>query len=177
VQKTVMSRSAERLAAAQADEVFAHLFSSKFTQTVRLAKLIGADDPENVAQEAFARLHMRMSRFPHPDNASRYLTTMTCNLARSRTRHLSVARRLMPKLAGSADGGAADPTTAVDNQLSLGQLIRRLPRRQREVLVLRFWLGLSISEAAAVLGLSPGSVKPHSSRALRALEERLREER
>ncbi len=44
-----------------------------------------------------------------------------------------------------------------------------LPRRQREVLVLRYWLDLSEREIAEAIGVSPGSVKTHASRGIAAL--------
>jgi RNA polymerase sigma factor (sigma-70 family) len=47
--------------------------------------------------------------------------------------------------------------------------LARLPRRRREVLVLRYYLGLSEAEIAAVLGISPGTVKSTAARALAAL--------
>ena len=49
-----------------------------------------------------------------------------------------------------------------------GELVR-LPRRRREVLILRYYLGLSEAEIAAVLGISPGTVKSTAARALAAL--------
>ena len=50
----------------------------------------------------------------------------------------------------------------------MSDAVRRLPRRQREVVVLRFFLDLSVAEAAAALGMSQGTVKSHTSRALDA---------
>ena len=50
-----------------------------------------------------------------------------------------------------------------------------LPRRRREVLVLRYWLGLPESEIAATLGISPGTVKSTAARGLAALARRLGE--
>ena len=51
--------------------------------------------------------------------------------------------------------------------------LRRLPQRQREVLVLRYWLGLPETEIATTLGIRPGTVKSAASRALSTLETRL----
>ena len=55
--------------------------------------------------------------------------------------------------------------------------LRRLPVRQRECLVLRYYLDLSEAEIAAALGISTGSVKTHSHRGLAALEKTLEDER
>jgi RNA polymerase sigma factor (sigma-70 family) len=51
--------------------------------------------------------------------------------------------------------------------------VRRLPLRQREVVVLRFFADLSVAETAAAIGASDGTVKTHTSRALKALREAL----
>jgi RNA polymerase sigma factor (sigma-70 family) len=51
-----------------------------------------------------------------------------------------------------------------------------LPSRRREVLVLRYWLGLTEAEIAAVLGISPGTVKSTAARGLAALARKLGEQ-
>jgi RNA polymerase sigma factor (sigma-70 family) len=51
--------------------------------------------------------------------------------------------------------------------------LRELPRRQQEVLVLRFWAGLSEVEIAQTLGISPGSVKSSASRGMAKLSNKL----
>jgi RNA polymerase sigma factor (sigma-70 family) len=51
--------------------------------------------------------------------------------------------------------------------------LRQLPRRQQEVLVLRFWSGLSEAEIADALGISPGSVKSSASRGMAKLAKML----
>lgn len=62
---------------------------------------------------------------------------------------------------------AADP----DERLSVLAALRRLPLAQRQVVVLRYYEGLSESEIARTLGVSPGTVKSRASRALAALRE------
>ncbi|HYU03866.1 MAG TPA: sigma-70 family RNA polymerase sigma factor [Jatrophihabitantaceae bacterium] len=52
-------------------------------------------------------------------------------------------------------------------------MIRPLPRRQREVIVMRYWAGLSEAEIAATLGVSPGTVKTAAARARRAIQSRM----
>jgi len=54
--------------------------------------------------------------------------------------------------------------------------VRRLPHRQREALVLRFYLDLSAEETAATMGISPGSVRSATHRALASLGRMLQEQ-
>jgi RNA polymerase sigma factor (sigma-70 family) len=61
----------------------------------------------------------------------------------------------------------------MDDQQDVLDAMRSLPRRQRECLVLRYYLDLSESEIASTLGISNGSVKSHASRGLAALAKRL----
>ncbi len=61
----------------------------------------------------------------------------------------------------------------LDDQQEVLEAMRSLPRRQRECLVLRYYLDLSESEIASTLGISNGSVKSHASRGLAALAKHL----
>jgi RNA polymerase sigma factor (sigma-70 family) len=61
----------------------------------------------------------------------------------------------------------------VDDHREVLDALRTLPRRQRECLVLRYYLDLSESEIASTLGISNGSVKSHSSRGLAAVARHL----
>jgi RNA polymerase sigma factor (sigma-70 family) len=60
-----------------------------------------------------------------------------------------------------------------EDQRIVIEALRLLPVRQRDCLVLRYYLELGVSEIAQTLGLSPNSVKTHLSRGLRALEQKL----
>jgi RNA polymerase sigma-70 factor (ECF subfamily) len=55
-------------------------------------------------------------------------------------------------------------------------MLSKLPRRQREVTVLRYYLGMDVREVAETLGVTEGTVKTQSSRARRTLAELLDEE-
>jgi RNA polymerase sigma factor (sigma-70 family) len=59
------------------------------------------------------------------------------------------------------------------DRIALASAVRRLPLRQREVVVLRFFADLSVSETAAAIAASEGTVKTHTSRPLKALREAL----
>jgi len=71
---------------------------------------------------------------------------------------------------------AADRTQALVDRMAIVGAVRRLPPRQREVVVLRFFADLSVSDTAAAIGSSEGTVKTHTSRALTALRGALTDE-
>ena len=72
------------------------LFRARYPEMVRLADLLGADDPEDIAQEAFARLLRRYDSLRDPDAALAYVRASVCNLTRNRHRHLRVVRLRTP---------------------------------------------------------------------------------
>jgi RNA polymerase sigma-70 factor (sigma-E family) len=147
------------------------LFTGHFRGLVRLAALLGADDPEDVAQEAFVRLHRSSGRLRDPGAALPYLRTTVVNLSRSRLRHLRVARRGVPP---SPDVASAEHSAVLrEDHREVVAALCELPARQREVLVLRYWLDLSEAEIADAMGISRGAVKSHASRAVAALERAL----
>lgn len=161
-------------AASRVELAFESLFEAQFATTHRLALLLGADDPENIAQEAFVRLHRRWRSLHDTDKAIAYLRRTVANLAVSRRRHLWVAHRHRP--APPPDVASAEASVlAQPEQGVLWQAMCALPRRQRQVVVLRYWLDLSIDQVAATLGISSGTVKATSSHALTALRAALTE--
>ena len=151
-----------------ADGRFELLYRAQFTPMVRLAHLLGSDDPENAAQEAFSRLHARMSRLDEPEKAVGYLRTCLVNLTRSRHAHLSVAGRYTPPAEAHAASAEQLAISRSDHDIIISAL-RSLSRRHREALVLRYWLDLSERQMAEAMGISAGSVKSHVSRGLSAL--------
>jgi RNA polymerase sigma-70 factor (ECF subfamily) len=79
-------------------------------------------------------------------------------------------------LAGASDG-SDDPATQLDRRQTMKlieEALRRLPSRQREAFVLRYWQDMDVAETAKVMGCSEGSVKTHCSRAVHALAGLLR---
>lgn len=149
---------------------FAELFAAHYSSLVRLAGLLGADDPEDIVQEAFAKLHGK--RLREDAAALGYLRATVCNLTRNRLRHLRLVRLRRPDPPEPAPSSEHKVIIAEEHRELLAAL-DRLPRRQREALVLRYWLDLSEREIAEAMGVSPGSVKTHASRGLAALREAL----
>ena len=100
-----------------------------------------------------------------------WVTAVALNLARSGLRHRRIEAR-----AHKVDGAqrtTAAPSDAVEDRLDLALALRALPRRQREVVVLRHHLGLDIRSIARALDVSEGAVKASLHRAHRSLAARL----
>jgi RNA polymerase sigma-70 factor (sigma-E family) len=157
---------------AGAGEAWDDLYADLYPPMVRLAGLLMCDYQlgEEIAQDAFARLVE--TRDSVSDPASYVRATIT-NLCRSRIRRAVMARRQRTMVPPRAVG--ASLADLVANDVSIRVALRRLPQRQREAVVLRFYVDLSEAETASVMGVSVGSVKTHLHRAIRALSSRLEE--
>lgn len=147
----------------------ARLFELHYSSMLRLAVLLGADDPENVVAEAYYQIYRKWRRLRDAEAAEAYLRSTVCNLTRMRIRHLQVARKHVEKPADELVASAESTALLRDDQRVLIDALQQLPARQREALVLRHWLGLKESEIAAAMGISCGSVKTHTARGLAAL--------
>ncbi|WP_088284245.1 RNA polymerase sigma factor [Kineosporia sp. A_224] len=151
------------------------LFDRHHTELVRLAVLVGAQgDAEDIASEAFCELYLRWPRLRDPAAAPAYLRSVVCNLVRMRLRHLQVVRRHPEP--GLPDAGSAEQEVVLrEDHREVVDALRGLPDRQREALVLRYWLDLSEAEVAATMGISCGAVKSHTARGMAALTKALKE--
>ncbi|WP_319711912.1 SigE family RNA polymerase sigma factor [Streptomyces sp. ME03-5684b] len=145
------------------------LFDGQHAQLVRLAVLLGADqDAEDVVAEAFCVLHSRWYGLRAPQAAAAYLRSVVCNLVRMRIRRLQVSRRhadVPPDPVASAESTAM----LHEDRRQVVDALEGLPTRQREALVLRYWLDLREREIADAMGISTGAVKSHISRGMHAL--------
>ncbi|MEU3061933.1 SigE family RNA polymerase sigma factor [Streptomyces subrutilus] len=123
---------------------------------------------EDVVQEAFIRVHSARSRVRDRDKTLAYLRQTVVNLSRSALRRrilgLKLLSKPMPDMA-SAEEGAYDQLERDD----LIKSMRGLQRRQREVLVLRYFADMTEAQVAETLGISIGSVKAYGSRGIAAL--------
>jgi RNA polymerase sigma-70 factor (sigma-E family) len=150
------------------------LFATYHRQLVGFAILLVDDlaTAEDVVQDAFLALHRRWGRIRDPQAAYDYLRTSVLNGGRSQLRRRRL-RTVRPERPG-ADAASAE-SVAVDraehHQVAAG--LATLPTRQRQVLVLRYYLEQSEAEIARTLSISTGSVKQHASRGLAALTARL----
>jgi len=153
-----------------ADDAVERLYAEHWTSLVRLGALLLRDPAaaEEVVQDAFIALHRRWGSVREQDKALAYLRRSVVNGCRSAQRKRAVAGRHVPDPAPDIDSAESVVLAGQRRDEILGALAA-LPRRQREVLVLRHWLDMSEAEIAATLRVSRGSVKTHSSRGLSAL--------
>ncbi|TIC84940.1 SigE family RNA polymerase sigma factor [Nocardioides sp. GY 10113] len=146
---------------------------------VRLSYLLVHDEgmAEEIVQDALVALHEKWDRIDDHDHAAAYLRQTVVNRSRSALRHRSVVQRFLARQTGTDEAPSADqPVLADDHRHLILGALAELPRRQREVLVLRYYLDLSEAEIADTLGISRGAVKSHASRgsaALRTVLDRL----
>lgn len=147
------------------------LYARHWRTLVRLAVLLVDDLPtaEDVVQEAFIALHAKASTLRDPEAALGYVRAAIVNRSRSTIRRRQVSRRHLHLTEPEPAPGADRHLELAEDQRAALAAVRRLPQRQREVLVLRYWSGLSEAEIAAALGVSPGTVKTSASRAMASL--------
>ena len=174
-------QSADALARApadrDADRLVSTLYAAHYKSLVGLAVLLVRDvaTAEEVVQDSFVAMHRSMSRLRQNDKALAYLRRSVVNRSRSVLRRRVVADRNSPKPPPdmpSAEQGAI----ALLERSAVVAALRALSPRQREVVVLRYYGDLTEAQIAAVIGISPGAVKSHSSRAMSALRSVLERE-
>ncbi|MDC5696358.1 sigma-70 family RNA polymerase sigma factor [Intrasporangium calvum] len=161
------------------EQVLTGLFRSHCVELVRLAYVLLGDRQR--AEETVQEVYLSLFRhWPPRDHASAlaYLRAGVINQCRSDQRRTIRARRGEPHLRASLlwSENASDTATDVvirDEASRLAELVRALPRRQREVITCRYYLQLSERETAELLEIGIGSVKTHAHRGLAALQTRL----
>jgi RNA polymerase sigma-70 factor (ECF subfamily) len=161
------------------DSAFEALVHAHQDRVFRLAvALLGRrDQARDAAQEVFLRAFRGLRAWRFEAGLATWLHRLTVNVCReSRRRIASEARkrgrwmRLVAPL--HRPGGAA----AAETQEQAARLVASLPRRQREVVVLRVFTDLSVAETARVLGIPEGTVKSNFAKAIAALRLRLEQE-
>jgi RNA polymerase sigma-70 factor (sigma-E family) len=139
---------------------------------LRTAVLLTGDygHAEDLLQIALMRTarHWRSARAA-PDA---YVRQALVNLCRDRWRRLLARPRETPMLPQAPfTATAAGPAEQVSQRQLLVQAVGRLPAGQRQVIVLRYFEDLPVADTAALLRISPGTVKSYTARALAALRD------
>jgi RNA polymerase sigma-70 factor (sigma-E family) len=158
----------ERFAISAESSVTA-LYQAHALSLTRLAHVMLGDkaSAEDVVQEAFCGLYRNWTRLSDPSAALPYLRASVLNGCRSviRRRKVRASKTLYEPAAASAESLVL---TGEEHRSVLAAL-RQLPARQREVLVMRFYARAADEEIARVMGISAGTVRSTSHRALAAL--------
>lgn len=151
------------------DSGFEEFFAEVIGEAVSVAAGVLDDRAmaEDAAVEAMARAHLRWTSVSGDPFRRAWVLRVAVNAAldiqrSERRRRGREARSATPAVRGGFEQESLD-------RLVLSTALAKLPRRQREAVVLRYLVGLSERDAAAALGLSAGTLKVHVRRALSAL--------
>ena len=146
------------------------LFRAHHLELVRLAALMTGDlaTAEDVVQDVFEAMHRRWPSLRSGTSGLAYARAGVLNGCRSVHRRNAVRRKHAASLAEGSESGPDAASAAADRDM-LATALRMLPRRQREVIVLRYYCDLDASEIGAVLRIGTSAVRSTMSRALDAL--------
>lgn len=154
---------------------FATVFEAQHRRAVRLAYLLTSDRElaEDIVAEAFAKVFVPWQRGEVRD-VEGYLRRTVVNEANSKLRRRYLERREAVRRSGDDRGQLPAENHTVDRD-QMWTALQQLPDRQRRAIVLRYYEDLSEAQAAALLGVSVGTVKSQVSRGLGRLERLLGE--
>jgi RNA polymerase sigma-70 factor (ECF subfamily) len=120
---------------------------------------------EDIVQDAFVRAYEHWSQIADYDRPDLWIRRVAINLTTSRYRRLRTEGRLLGRITG--DG--SEPLGLRDDTAALLAALKRLPRRQMQVLALRYVDEMSTEDIAEVLGMAPGTARTHLRRGHDAL--------
>lgn len=157
-----------------AGQALTDMYREHYRPLVRMAALLIRDSAaaEEVVQDCFVAMHSAWPRIRQEDKALAYLRQSVVNRSRSLLRRRQVADRHLPKPEPDAPSAEHGAITSLERSAVVAAL-RVLPPRQREALVLRYYLDLPEAEVAAAMGITRGAVKAHTFRAMTALRNTL----
>lgn len=156
------------------DASYVEFVTARQKRLLRIAYAVcgDANRAEDVLQEALVKLYLAWPRVQKEGSEEAYARRIIVRADIDdrrrpwRRRRVLVADSDLARLPARSD-------LPVEERSALFEALQALPPMQRRTVVLRHWLGLSIEETAADLGVSTGTVKSHSSRALAALRGQL----
>lgn len=157
------------------DDEFRDFVSARSSALLRTAYLLAGDwaTAEDLLQTALTKTYLAWRRLGQIEAVEPYARRVLVNTATSwwrRRWHGERPTEVLPERA------APDEIEAQLERDALWRHVRELPTRQRAVLVLRYYEDMSEAQTAAMLNISPGTVKSQTSRALHALRQRLEAE-
>jgi RNA polymerase sigma-70 factor (sigma-E family) len=170
--------AASSRAAADADRAITAMYHAEYRSLVRMSAVLLGDvgTAEEVVQDSFVAMHAAWRRLRDADKALHYLRRSVLNRSRSVLRHRIVVDKHLPAREPDMPSAEQSAITQIERSAVVAAL-RTLPDRQREALVLRYYLDLSEEEVAAAMRISRGAVKSHTARGKAALRSVLEPER
>jgi RNA polymerase sigma-70 factor (sigma-E family) len=150
------------------DAAFTEFVAARQARLRRIAYALCGDwhKADDLLQTALTKLYVAWPRIRHEGNEEAYCRQIMVRANIDESRRPWRRERSSDQLPELP----ADGPTPVEERSALFDALQSLPQQQRKVVVLRHWLGLSVRETAAELGITEGTVKSHSSRGLAALE-------
>jgi RNA polymerase sigma-70 factor (sigma-E family) len=166
-------------ASREAAAIVAALYAEHALGLTRLAQVMLGDRAaaEDVVQDAFCGLCRRWDDLTDPRKAPAYLRSSVLNGCRSALRRQARGRGMVPVpspgILGAEALSADAPLLASEDRRAVLTALRRLPHRQREVLVLRYYLELPDAEIARTMGIGESTVRSTAHRGLTSIERML----
>jgi RNA polymerase sigma-70 factor (sigma-E family) len=154
------------------------MYDTEYRSLVRMSAVLLGDiaSAEEIVQDSFIATRAAWRGLRDIDKGVHYLRRTVQNRSRSLLRHRVVVDKHMP--ASEPDMPSAEQAAIMRLQrAAVVAALRTLPTRQREALVLRFYLDLSEEQVAAAMQISQGAVKSHTARGKAALRSLLEPER
>lgn len=159
------------MARAARDQEFSEYVAQRRTQLRRIGYLLCGDvhKAEDLVQTALMKLYVAWNRVQRTGSVDAYVRRILVNSG------IDESRRPWRREDAGLDGldPMAEEGLAIEDRRALMEALATLPLGQRRVVVLRYFVGLTIEEAAADLNCTTGTVKSQSSRALSRLNELL----
>jgi RNA polymerase sigma factor (sigma-70 family) len=155
------------------DADFREFLAKDYARLVAAVALVSGSRPaaEDAVQEALVRAWERTTKGEAIDSLGAWVATVALNVSRSSVRRKMAERRARQRLGASP---VAARERSDGDMIDVERAVAELPRRQREVVVLRYLLDLNTAETASTLRINEGTVKSELSRARTALANALR---
>jgi len=155
---------------------FADFYRGEYHSVARFAYVLTGDHAaaEDLAQDAFLAAQRSWTKVATYDAPGAWVRRVLVNRSRSRYRSLGRERRALTKLRPVSDG--APPPRLDAETVDVWREVRRLPKRQAQVIALTYLDGLTLDEIGGILECSPLTAKTHLQRGKRTLARKLQTE-
>jgi RNA polymerase sigma-70 factor (sigma-E family) len=153
------------------DEAFTAYFAVRRDPVRRLAYLLTGDwhKADDLAQVAFLKLYGAWDRVRDPGTMDAYVRSCLVRSVVDDSRRPWRREKVVEFLPENAHEGGPDIAALVADREVFRQALAAVPPKQRAVLVLRYYEGMDVADAAAAMGISEGTVKSQTARGLAAL--------